>query len=60
VTFFAYDTIDKISLFISDWDVVQIEDAMLETWLPTVFRRRRRLPLRAAAVKALIRIGASA
>jgi hypothetical protein len=37
VTFFAYDTIGKISLFVLDWDVVQIEGAMLETWLPAVF-----------------------
>jgi hypothetical protein len=39
VTFFAYDTLGKISLFILDWDVVQIEGAMLETWLPQVFAR---------------------
>jgi hypothetical protein len=39
VTFFAYDTIGKISLFVLDWDVVQIEGAMLETWLPQVFAR---------------------
>jgi hypothetical protein len=37
VTFFAYDTIGKISLFVLDWDVVQIEGALLETWLPQVF-----------------------
>jgi len=37
VTFFAYDTFGKISLFILDWDVVQIEGAMLETWLPRIF-----------------------
>jgi hypothetical protein len=37
VTFFAYDTIGKISLFVLDWDVVQIEGALLESWLPQVF-----------------------
>ena len=37
MTFFAYDTIGKISLFVLDWDVVQIEGALLETWLPQVF-----------------------
>jgi hypothetical protein len=31
VTFFAYDPIGKISLFVLDWDAVQIEGAMLET-----------------------------
>jgi hypothetical protein len=43
VTFFAYDTLGKISLFILDWDVVQIEGAMLETWLPQVFARLEEL-----------------
>jgi hypothetical protein len=38
VTFFAYDTIGNISLFILDWDIVQIEGALLETWLPAVFK----------------------
>jgi hypothetical protein len=38
VTFFAFDTIGKISLFVLDWDVAQIEGALLETWLPAVFR----------------------
>jgi hypothetical protein len=43
VTFFAYDTIGKISLFVLDWDVVQIEGAMLESWLPQVFARLEEL-----------------
>jgi hypothetical protein len=43
VTFFAYDTLGKISLSILDWDVVQIEGAMLETWLPQVFTRLEEL-----------------
>jgi hypothetical protein len=38
VTFFGYDTIGKISLFVLDWDVVQIEGALLETWLPSVYK----------------------
>jgi hypothetical protein len=37
VTFFAYDTIGNIRLFVLDWDIVQIEGAVLETWLPLVF-----------------------
>jgi hypothetical protein len=37
VTFFAYDTIGTIPLLILDWDIVQIEGAVLETWLPLVF-----------------------
>ncbi|MGC2783843.1 MAG: hypothetical protein WA397_08410 [Roseiarcus sp.] len=43
VTFFAYDTIGRISLFVLDWDVTQIEGAMLETWLPQVFARLEEL-----------------
>ena len=33
VTFFARDKTGKIPLFILDWDIIQIEGAMLETWL---------------------------
>lgn len=36
-TFFAYDRTNNC-LWILDWDVVQIEGALLETWLPTVFQ----------------------
>ena len=36
-------TLGKISLFILDWDVVLIEGAMLETWLPQVFARLEEL-----------------
>ena len=39
VTFFAMDKIGPIPLFILDWDTTQIEGALLETWLPTVFQR---------------------
>lgn len=38
VTFFAIDKLGAIPLFVLDWDVVQIEGAVLETWLPQVFR----------------------
>jgi hypothetical protein len=38
VTFFAHDRFSKTPLLILDWDIVQIEGALLETWLPTVFR----------------------
>jgi hypothetical protein len=37
VTFFARDKFGNIPLFILDWDIIQIEGAMLETWLPTAF-----------------------
>jgi hypothetical protein len=43
VTFFAYDTLGRISLFILGWDVMQIEGALLETWLPQVFARLEEL-----------------
>jgi hypothetical protein len=38
VTFFARCT-GPHPLLILDWDIVQIEGAILETWLPTVFER---------------------
>jgi hypothetical protein len=39
VTFFARDHVGKTPLLILDWDITQIEGAMLETWLPQVFER---------------------
>ena len=42
VTYFAYDDIvvpGKWPLTILDWDIQQIEGALLETWLPRVFER---------------------
>lgn len=43
VTFFARDRHIGIPLIILDWDVVQIEGATLETWLPSVFSRLEEL-----------------
>lgn len=37
VTFFALDMIGNTPLLILDWDIEQIEGAVLETWLPSVF-----------------------
>ena len=37
-TFFAVDRIGRTPLLILDWNITQIEGAMLETWLPQVFR----------------------
>ncbi len=40
VTYFAYDRHTSCApLLILDWDIVQIEGALLETWLPDVFAR---------------------
>jgi hypothetical protein len=39
VTFFAKGPAASYPLSILDWDVVQIEGATLESWLPTVFER---------------------
>ena len=40
VTFFALDRQGaRFPLMILDWDIVQIEGALLETWLPIVFKR---------------------
>jgi hypothetical protein len=44
VTFFAFDRpFGGIPLCILDWDIAQIEGAVLETWLPTVFSRLEEL-----------------
>ena len=44
VTFFALDRITRRHpLVILDWDIAQIEGALLETWLPMVFRRLEEL-----------------
>jgi len=43
VTFFARDPHGAIPLMILDWDIVQIEGALLETWLPSVFQRLEEL-----------------
>ena len=38
VTFFAATRVGKVPLLILDWDIVQIEGAVLETWLLGVFK----------------------
>jgi hypothetical protein len=38
VVYYSYSTTSKYPLVILDWDIVQIEGALLETWLPTVFK----------------------
>jgi hypothetical protein len=44
VTFFACDRYGgRVPLIILDWDIVQIEGALLETWLPGVFERLEEL-----------------
>ena len=46
VTFFACDRYgDRFPLMILDWDIAQIEGALLETWLPMVFTRLEQLSL---------------
>jgi hypothetical protein len=49
VTYFTRDTVGRIQLFILDWDIAQIEGAVLETWLPAVFRRLEELALACGA-----------
>jgi hypothetical protein len=39
VTFFAVNRLRSPRLLILDWDIVQIEGAILEKWLPSVFSR---------------------
>jgi hypothetical protein len=44
VTFFALDGLSRRApLLILDWDIAQIEGALLETWLPMVFDRLEEL-----------------
>ena len=38
VTYFSYDQFADVPLLILDWDLVQVEGSLLETWLPTVFQ----------------------
>ena len=38
VVYFAQYNFPEPHLYILDWDLVQIEGALLETWLPTVFQ----------------------
>jgi hypothetical protein len=49
VTYFTRDTVGRIQLFILDRDIAQIEGAVLETWLPAVFRRLDELALACGA-----------
>ncbi len=43
VIFWAYSRIPERRLWILDWDITQIEGALLETWLPTAFARLEEL-----------------
>jgi hypothetical protein len=43
VTFFSRNEHSGISLMILDWDIVQIEGALLVTWLPSIFERLEEL-----------------
>jgi hypothetical protein len=49
VTFFAKGHSNSYPLMILDWDIVQIEGATLETWLPTIFERLEHLSQRSSA-----------
>jgi hypothetical protein len=50
VTFFAKGLPKSHPLLILDWDIVQIEGATLETWLPTVFEKLEQLSRRCRAI----------
>jgi hypothetical protein len=43
VTYFAYNRYGGFPLLILDWEVIQIEGATLELWLPSVFARLEEL-----------------
>jgi hypothetical protein len=50
VTFYAKGHSKTFPLMILDWDIVQIEGATLETWLPTVFEKLEELSRRCRAI----------
>jgi hypothetical protein len=50
VTFFAKGHSGSCPLTILDWDIVQIEGATLETWLPTVFEKLEELARRCRTI----------
>lgn len=43
VTYYAVTRHAKAPLMVLDWDLVQIEGALLETWLPTIFQQLQHL-----------------
>jgi hypothetical protein len=43
VTWYSYNSLVKPSTFILDWDIIQIEGAAQEAWLPSVFTRGEEL-----------------
>ncbi|MBR8168998.1 hypothetical protein KDX27_14860 [Burkholderia cenocepacia] len=49
VTYFARNVITGTPLTILDWDVLQIEGALLESWLPTVAQRCEELAAQTGA-----------
>jgi phage terminase large subunit-like protein len=51
VSFYARSKFGRAApLIVLDWDIVQIEGALLETWLPQVFRRLEELAKQCGAV----------
>ncbi|HEY6019854.1 MAG TPA: hypothetical protein VIY48_08090 [Candidatus Paceibacterota bacterium] len=46
VTFYARNKFHGIPLIILDWDIMQIEGALLEDWLPGVFRKLDELAIK--------------
>ena len=49
VTFFARNKYVGHPLIILDWDIIQIEGRLLETWLPTVFQRLSDMAIKCGA-----------
>jgi len=49
VTYYGYSEFHGKPLTILDWDVLQIEGALLETWLPTVFQNLEALCVKTKA-----------
>lgn len=45
VTYYSYNPHAAYKLVVIDWDIVQIEGALLETWLPVVFQNLEALAI---------------
>lgn len=51
VVFFAFSRFAPFPLYVIDWDITQVEGALLENWLPSVFTRLEDWAKKLKAVK---------
>lgn len=51
VVYFAFSRFPPHQLYVVDWDITQVEGALLENWLPSVFQRLEVLAKELKAIK---------